>query len=55
VQTNPAVPSVVIVVPLNVPSEHPLGVWSPPLKETVAPEEWLNLEPDTVYVAPFGA
>ncbi len=54
VQTNPPVASVVIAVPTYVPSEHPLGVWNTPLKETAAPDETLNPEPVTVYVAPTG-
>ncbi|MGC2289149.1 MAG: hypothetical protein WA688_04755 [Thermoplasmata archaeon] len=47
-------PSVVIVVPLKVPSEQPVGGMSPPLKETVAPDDRLYPEPVTVYVAPTG-
>jgi hypothetical protein len=54
VQTNPPVPSVVIVVPMIIPSVHPFGVWRAPAKETVTPDETLNPDPVTVYVAPSG-
>ena len=48
VQTNPPVASVVITVPVNVPSEQPLGVWSVRLKAIVAPDDAVNMNPVTV-------
>ncbi len=48
VQTNPPVASVVITVPVNVPSEHPLGVWTVRLKVIVAPDDAVNMNPVTV-------
>jgi hypothetical protein len=54
VHVNPPVEFVVIVVPLYVPAVHPVGVWTPPLKETFATELVVNPLPATEYVAPTG-
>jgi len=54
VQTKPPVASVVIVVPAWLQSDPPVGVWSTELNETVAPDDTLNPDPVTVYVAPMG-
>jgi hypothetical protein len=56
VQTKIPFSSVVMVEPLKEPSEHALGVWTPTpmFHETCAPDEALNPDPPTVYVAPAG-
>ncbi len=53
-QTKPPVPSVVIAVPTKLQSDPPVGVSGVPPKETVAPDNTLNPDPVTVYVAPIG-
>jgi hypothetical protein len=54
VQTKPPVASVVIAVPTKLQSDPPVGVSGVPPKETVAPDNTLNPDPVTVYVAPIG-
>jgi hypothetical protein len=54
VHVNAPVGLVVIVVPLAVPTVHPVGICSPPLNATVAGEDTVNPLPVTVYVAPTG-
>jgi len=54
VHTKPPVASVVIAVPTKLQSDPPVGVSGVPPKETVAPDNTLNPDPVTVYVAPIG-
>jgi hypothetical protein len=45
---------VVIALPVKAQSEPPVGVWSTPLNVIDAPEDTVNPDPVTVYVAPTG-
>ena len=52
VHANSPVAFVVMVVPLNVPTVHPVGLCNTPLKATVTDDDTENPLPVTVYVAP---
>ena len=54
VHVNAPLALVVIVVPLNDPTVHPVGPWRTPLNVTVTDDDTVNPLPVTVYVAPTG-
>lgn len=54
VHANAPLAFVVIVVPLNVPTVHSVGVWRTPLNATVTDDATANPFPVTAYVAPTG-